>query len=215
VSHPFGGRPHAVSRVQLTGGRMRHSCVRGGVSSSRTPTASGMALQCLGWGHDGGGGCTGPMATEGRASLVRHHGVAPCERGTGVRPPFEGSAVLFRGCGTPVVREWVAQCHGANTGLTTQCRTVAGMASPRGLAEQRRDMTPRNVGGTACARSVRALNVPVGGAGTGAVGPQEPRARRASLEGASSPRTRRNPTRGGDCPSSEAEPLPRGRPTLK
>jgi hypothetical protein len=27
------------------------------------------------------------------------------------------------------VREWATQCHGADTGLTGQCRTVAGMAS--------------------------------------------------------------------------------------
>jgi hypothetical protein len=38
------------------------------------------------------------------------------------------------------VRKWTAQCHGDDTGLTAQCRTVAGMASPGGLAEQRRDM---------------------------------------------------------------------------
>jgi hypothetical protein len=37
------------------------------------------------------------------ASLVRRHGVVLGERGTGVRPPFEGSAVLFRGCGAPAV----------------------------------------------------------------------------------------------------------------
>jgi hypothetical protein len=64
------------------------------------------------------------------------------ERGTGVRPPFEGSAVLFRGCGTPAVRVWVAQCQGTDTGLDAQCHTVAGMASSGVLAEQRRDMTP-------------------------------------------------------------------------
>jgi hypothetical protein len=29
--------------------------------------------------------------------------------------------------------EWVAQCHGADTGLTAQCRVVAGMASPGGV----------------------------------------------------------------------------------
>jgi hypothetical protein len=47
------------------------------------------------------------------------------------------------------VRKWVAQCHGADTGLTAQCRTVAGMTSPGGLAEQRMDMIPRRVRGTA------------------------------------------------------------------
>jgi hypothetical protein len=30
-----------------------------------------------------------------------------------------------------------------DTGLTAQCRTVVGMASPGGLAEQRRGMIPR------------------------------------------------------------------------
>jgi hypothetical protein len=53
-----------------------------------------------------------------RASLVRRHGVVPGERGTGVRPLFEGSDILLQGCGAPAVREWVAQCHGADTGLT-------------------------------------------------------------------------------------------------
>jgi hypothetical protein len=41
------------------------------------------------------------------------------------------------------VREWAAQCHGADTGLTAQCRTMAGMASPGGVAKQCRDMIPR------------------------------------------------------------------------
>jgi putative intracellular protease/amidase len=41
------------------------------------------------------------------------------------------------------IRQWAAQCHGADTGLTAQCRTVAGMASPGGLVKQRRDMIPR------------------------------------------------------------------------
>jgi hypothetical protein len=80
------------------------------------------------------------------------------------------------------VREWVAQCHGADTGLTAQCRTVVGMASPGGFAEQRRDMIPRHVRGTACVDSsltwvpagVRALNASVGGAGTGVASPWEP-----------------------------------------
>jgi hypothetical protein len=37
-------------------------------------------------------------------------------------PPFsfEGSAVLFRGCGVRAVQEWAAQCHEADTGLTAQ-----------------------------------------------------------------------------------------------
>jgi hypothetical protein len=50
--------------------------------------------------------------------------------------------------------------------------------------------------------SVRALNAPIGGVGTGAASPWEPRARRSL-------------TRGGDHPSSETEPRPRGRPALE
>jgi hypothetical protein len=63
-SLPFGRRPCADARVQLTGGRTGHSGGRGGVLSPRAPTASGMALQCLGCHRDGGDGCIGPMATE-------------------------------------------------------------------------------------------------------------------------------------------------------
>jgi hypothetical protein len=166
------------------------------------------------------------VAAQGRwrrrrpALLVRRHGVDSGGRGTGVRPPFEGSAVLFRGSGASAVRERVAQCHGVDTGLTAQCPTAAGMASPGGLAEQRRGMIPKRIRGTACVDSfagVRALNAPVGGAGTGAAsswgprarrtspaGASSPRARRTSPEGASSPQARRNLTRGGVQPSSEA-----------
>jgi hypothetical protein len=77
------------------------------------------------------------------------------------------------------IREWVAQCHGADPDLTAQCRTVVGMDSPGGLAEQRQDMIPRRVKGMACVDSSltwepagdRALNALVGGAGAGAVSP--------------------------------------------
>jgi hypothetical protein len=62
-----------------------------------------------------------------------------------VRHPFEGSVVLFRGCGAPTVWEWVVQCRGAVADPTAQRRTVAGMAAPRELAEQWRGMIPRRV----------------------------------------------------------------------
>jgi hypothetical protein len=39
----------------------------------------------------------------------------------------------------------VAQCHGVVAGHAAQRRTVAGMASPRELAEQCRDVIPRRV----------------------------------------------------------------------
>jgi hypothetical protein len=67
----------------------------------------------------------------------------------GIRTPFEGSTIFFRGCGARAVLESVAQCHGVDAGLTAHCRTVAGMASPGGLAEQCRDMIPRRVRGVA------------------------------------------------------------------
>jgi hypothetical protein len=41
----FGSRPHADSRVPLTGGRTGHSSRRGDVPSPRTSTALGMAMQ--------------------------------------------------------------------------------------------------------------------------------------------------------------------------
>jgi hypothetical protein len=120
-------------------------------------TAAGVAASCRpvvpqrrGWccsARDGvvveGMAAQGRWWQRGCASLVRRHGIVLGGRESGVHPLFEGSAVLFRGCGARVVQVWVAQCHGADTGLTTQCRTVAGMASPGGLAEQRRDMIPR------------------------------------------------------------------------
>jgi hypothetical protein len=46
---PFGRRPYADSRVQLTEGRKVHSSGRGDVFSSRVPTTPGMVLQCSGW----------------------------------------------------------------------------------------------------------------------------------------------------------------------
>jgi hypothetical protein len=54
--------------------------------------------------------------------------------------PFRGFRVPF---GAPAVQEWVVQCHKVEIGLTAQHCTVAGMASPGGLAKQRRDMIPR------------------------------------------------------------------------
>jgi hypothetical protein len=63
--HSFGGRPHADSRVPLTGGRTRHSSGRGNVPSPRASTTSGMAMQWPGWCRDGGGVRTGPTATKG------------------------------------------------------------------------------------------------------------------------------------------------------
>jgi hypothetical protein len=68
-----------------------------------------------------------------------------CGRGVVARLPFEGSAVLFRGCGELAVREWVAQCHGVVADHAAQRRTVAGMASPGELVEQCWGVIPRRV----------------------------------------------------------------------
>jgi hypothetical protein len=108
------------------------------------------------------------------------------------------------------VREWAAQCHRVDTGLTAQCRTVEGMASSGGLAEQRRDMIPTRVRGTAWRGFVFDLGACVcqnikssgRGAGVGAASPREPRARWSLA-------------RGGVRPSSEAESRPRGRLALE
>jgi hypothetical protein len=132
---PCGSRPYADLRVQLTGGCRAHSSRRGGVLSPCNPTASGMALQCPGWRHDGGDGRAGPMVMEETRLTYLMSRRGPRQVWNRCPPPFEGSTVLFRGCGVSAVREWVAQCHGANASLVTQCRTVAGMASPGEFAE--------------------------------------------------------------------------------
>jgi hypothetical protein len=171
-----------------------HSSRRGGVLSSRASIASGMALQCLGWRRGGGDGRTRLMVTEGARPTSRH---GPVRARNGRPSPFEGSAVLFRGRGAPAVREWVAQCRGADTGLTAQYRTVAGMALPGGLAEHRRNMAPRRVRGTAC--TCRCESIKWLGRGSRYEG--------GVPAGASSGA---DLTRGGVQPPSEAEPYPRG-----
>jgi hypothetical protein len=143
-------------------------------------------------------------------SLVWRHNVVLDMRGTGVCPPFEGSAVLFRGCGVSAVREWEAQCHGADTGLAAQCRTVAGWPHRESWRNSAGIWFPSVSEGrqgvdsslTRAPASVRTLNAPIGGAGAGVASPWEPRARRSLI-------------RGGDGSLSEAEPHPRGRSALE
>jgi hypothetical protein len=98
-----------------------------------------MALGRRGWSHraDGDGG------DRSRRPDVMALSLLGC--GVVVRLPFEGSAVLFRGCGASAVREWVAQCHGVVVDPAAQRCTVAGMASPGELAEQCRGVIPRRV----------------------------------------------------------------------
>jgi hypothetical protein len=126
---PLGRRPYADSRVRLTEGREVHSYKRGNVLSSRVPTAPGMAAQGSGWLHSGGDGRTGPEVTWETRSTGLTSQRCPAWAWGRCRTLFEGSAALFRGRGAPAIREWVAQCHGVDTGLNTQRRTVAGMAA--------------------------------------------------------------------------------------
>jgi hypothetical protein len=119
---PFGRHACVISRVRLTEGRRLHSGGCGDVLSPHTPTASGMALQCSGCRYSGGDGRTGLMVTE-ETHLTGLTSWRCPGRARNRRPSlFEGSAVFLRGCSTPAVRKWVAQCHGADTGLTAQCR---------------------------------------------------------------------------------------------
>jgi hypothetical protein len=143
----FGGRPHADSRVLLTGGRTRRSSERGDVPSPRASTASGMVTQCPEWCRDGGDGRTGPTATEvtGPAGLTSRR--SPGQAWNRRLCPFEGSTVLFQWHGASAIREWVAQCHGTDAGHAAQRRTVAAMVSPGELAEQHRGVIPRRVRG--------------------------------------------------------------------
>jgi hypothetical protein len=132
--------------VWLTRSHGAHNSRRGGVLSPRPPTVLGIVMQCpgwcwgrRGWSHrtDGDGGDRSRRPDVTTLSL--------CGRGVVARLPFEGSAILFRGCGASVVRQWVAQCHGVVAGHAAQRRTVAGMASPGQLAEQCRGVIPRRV----------------------------------------------------------------------
>jgi hypothetical protein len=106
----------------------------------------GVALQGRGWPHrtdsDGDGA---PAGLTSRLDPAESR-----EKGSRVQPaPLRGRGVL-------AVREWAAQCHRADTGLVAQFPTVAGWASPRELAEQRRGVIPRRVMARLCC--VRALN---------------------------------------------------------
>jgi hypothetical protein len=123
-----------------------YSSWRGGVPSPHASTALGMAMRWSGcrrgrrgWSHRADGD-RGDRSRRPDITTLFLHG-----RGVVVRLPFEGSAVLFRGCGAPTIQERAAQCHGVVADHAAQRYTVAGMASPRELAEQCRGMIPRRV----------------------------------------------------------------------
>jgi hypothetical protein len=156
------------------------------------------------------------MVAQGRwrqrihASLVRRHGVVLGERGAGVRPFSRVPPSSFE---SAVRRPYESARHSV-TKLTLASpprrRTVAGMASPRELAEHRRDMIPRRVRGTArrgfvfYSGTCKCQNIKCPCRGSRYGGGELVR---ASSEAEPHLRGRRL--------SSEAEPHPRGRPALK
>jgi hypothetical protein len=129
--------------------------------------------------------------------------MAPCERGTGVRPPsrvppssFEGEVFRPYGSGwhsaAELPRPYRTTPHSGGDGLTGG---VGGTTS----GHDSQSCQGRGVDSslTWVPANVSALNAPVGGAGAEATSPRGPRARR-------------NLARGGVQPPSEAEPHPRG-----
>jgi hypothetical protein len=66
----LGRHPYACSRVRLTWDRELCSGRRGGALSARVPMVLGMTLQCPGWWHNDGDGCTGPEVTEEMCSII-------------------------------------------------------------------------------------------------------------------------------------------------
>jgi hypothetical protein len=89
-SFPFGHRPYAGPRVQLTEGRRVHNSGRGDVLSSWVPTAPGMVLQRTGWWHSGGDGYTGPSVMEETRSTGLTSRCCPVWAQDGCLCPFRG-----------------------------------------------------------------------------------------------------------------------------
>jgi hypothetical protein len=87
----------------------------------------------------------------------------------------------LRGRDALAVLKWVAQCHGADTGLVAQFPTVAGMGSTLGVGGTApgRDSQARRGAALPC----QSIKCPYMRAGAGVL-VREPRARRSPLEGA-------------------------------
>jgi hypothetical protein len=118
----------------------------------------------------------------------------------------------LRGHGALVVREWAAQCHGADTGHTAQFPAVAGMGFPWGVGgtapghdSQARDGTALLCQSIKCPYPRAGVGVLCEGASSEAE--VSPRARRNPLEGGAGPRARRNPLEGGVSPRARRNPL--------
>jgi hypothetical protein len=184
----------ANSRVLLTGGPYVAQWLLWRCLIPIRPNNIGMSPQRPAWcgsGRDGRTGLT-VMGMTDPAGLTSRHGPASAQKKT-----FEGAA------GPPSRARRVrrtgeaAQCHEADTGLASQCRTAAGMASPRELAKQRQGVIPRRVRVVARPCGVRALNARTRVREQVRVGAWE---RRAWV-----PSSGADPARGGARPSSKAD----------
>jgi hypothetical protein len=123
-------RPQAGSRKPLTAIRTGYSGRRGGAPSPRAQPR----WSCCSSARRGAAG-TGAAARDQQwrgwcpaVLTLRFDPTESRERGSRVCP------APLRGRGALAVREWAAQCHGADTGHVAQSPTVAGMGSPRELA---------------------------------------------------------------------------------
>jgi hypothetical protein len=159
----FGGRPCEDSMVSWREAVRGYSSWRGGVPSSHASTASGMVMQWPGWrwGRRGwphrADGDGGDRAHRPDITALSLHG-----RGVVVRLPFEGSAILFRGCGASAVQGccWPRRTvlHSGGDGLA---RGVGGAVPGRDSQARSGVDSPL----TWTSANVSSLNAPAEGAG--------------------------------------------------
>jgi hypothetical protein len=90
-----------------------------------------MVAQRRGWPHRAGGDGGDVLHWSDVTALSRAGAGLTSVPLSRVPPPS------FEGCDVEAIQEWVAQCHGVDTGLPHSSRTVSGMAAQGGLAEQR------------------------------------------------------------------------------
>jgi hypothetical protein len=110
----------------LTVIRTGYSGRRGGVPSPRAQQRRSCCSSAL-RGAAGTGAATQDQQWRGCAPAGLASWFDPADsrgKGSRVQPP------PLRGRGELAVREWVAQCPGADTGHTAQLRAVAGMGFP-------------------------------------------------------------------------------------
>jgi hypothetical protein len=151
----------------------------------------GVALQRRGWPHraDSNGDDRSRQPDVTAQSCVD---TGKAFEGSAAPPPSKARHVSRTEVGGTVSR--------GDTGLTTQCYTVAGMAFPRESVEQHRSVIPRRVRVVAQSCSVRALNARTREQERGRCAREGLRASRTPPEGAFSLRARRTPPEGAFRP---------------